>query len=64
VDFSWSGVSPPVAWYNVKRCAVTSGPCIPTTVIGTPTSASYSDPIAGGSYFYTVEAATNCGTAP
>jgi hypothetical protein len=64
VDLSWSAVSPPVAWYNVKRCAATSGPCIPTTVIATSTTASYSDPIAGGSYFYTVEAATNCGTAP
>jgi hypothetical protein len=64
VDLSWSTVSPPVAWYNVKRCAVTSGPCVPTTVIATSTSTSYSDPTSGGSYFYTVEGATNCGTAP
>jgi len=64
VELSWSAVSPPVAWYNVKRCAVTSGPCIPTTVIATTTSANYSDSITGGSYFYTIEGATNCGTAP
>ncbi len=64
VDLSWSTIPPPVAWYNVKRCAVVSGPCVPTTVIATTTSASFSDSLTGGSYFYTVEGATSCGTAP
>jgi len=34
-------------------------------VIGTSPSTSYTDLTAGsGSYFYTVEGATTCGTAP
>ena len=64
VDLSWSTISAPVAWYNVKRCDASFGPCTPTTVIATSTSPSYSVPAGGGSYFYTVEGATTCGTAP
>ena len=65
VNLSWSPIPPPVAWYNVKRCSIAAGPCIPTTVIGTSATTSYTDLTAGaGSYFYTVEGATNCGTAP
>ncbi len=63
-DLSWSAIGPPVAWYNVKRCSAAAGPCVPATVIATPTSTTFSDPVAGGSFFYTIEAATSCGTAP
>jgi len=64
VDLSWSPIPPPVAWYNIKRCSAASGPCIPTTIVGTSPTMSYSDTTSGGSFFYTVEAATSCGTAP
>lgn len=62
VDLSWPPIAPPVAWYNIKRCAIATNPCIPTTIVGTSTT--YTEPATGGSYFYTVEAATSCGTAP
>src|SRR5262249_2128691 len=38
VDLSWSTISPPVAWYNIKRCDASAGACIPTTVIATTSS--------------------------
>ena len=63
IRFNWSSVFG-AGSYHVKRCTASAGPCIPGTIVSTPTINQYSEPDDGVSHFYAIEAVNQCGAMP
>jgi hypothetical protein len=62
VNLTWTAQAG-ASSYNVRRCAVTTGPCSPSAIVGTPAGPSYSEANDAASYMYVVESVNACGTA-
>ena len=63
VELTWDTIGN-ADFYNVKRCGEPVA-CYPTTIVASPASATYSEPIApGDSYFYLIETSNPCGITP
>ena len=63
VELTWGTIAN-ADFYNVKRCGEPVG-CYPNTIMASPTSATYSEPIAPqDSHFYLIETSNPCGVTP
>jgi hypothetical protein len=63
VELTW-GTIDNADFYIVRRCGEPVG-CYPNTIVDSPTSATYAEPIAPGeSHFYLIEASNPCGVTP